>query len=79
MADQLSLGCAQPTSDREDKLPSRYLNWQRLSVDQREHGLTAYNSDPLLTAAENDSVTRLDARLNLISSTRRINVSIAPS
>ncbi len=69
MADQLSLELQ--LSQRaivKTNYTSRYLNWQRLSVDQREHELTAYNGRSFtLTAAENDSVTRLDARLSLIS------------
>jgi hypothetical protein len=69
MADQLSLELQlSQQAQVGTSYTSRYLNLQQLSVDQREHWLTAHDGQTYtLTSAENGNITSLDARLGLIS------------
>jgi hypothetical protein len=69
LADQLSLELQlSQQAQVGTSYTSRYLNLQQLSVDQREHRLTAHDGQTYtLTSAENGNVTSLDARLGLIS------------
>lgn len=69
MADQLSLELALSNKAQVGTTyTSRYLNLQHLSVNQREHQLTAHHGQTYtLTATKNGNTTSLDARLGLVS------------